>query len=98
MLVEKKPENLEIVAIKLVTGEELIATKMSDDDSCLMVSRPLAMVMAENPDNPTQTRVMFTPWMIAAGKDNGSIKNTHVIAVTAARTDAADQYIQAITN
>lgn len=96
MLVEKKSENTVVVAIKLITGEEIIARKLSDDDGHIMVSRPLSMIMAENPDNPTQTRVMFTPWMVAAGKDMMTIKNTHVIAVVPARHDAAEQYEQAI--
>lgn len=96
MLVEKKAENTQVVAIKLITGEEIIARKLSDDDNHVFVSRPLAMVMAENPDNPTQTRVMFTPWMVAAGKETMTIKNVHVITCTVAREDAAEQYEQAI--
>lgn len=98
MLVEKKSENTKVVAIKLVTGEEVIARRLSDDDGHIIVSRPLAMVMAENPDNPSQTRVMFTPWMVAAGKDVVTIKNQHIIAVVPAREDAADQYEQAIAD
>lgn len=96
MLVEKKSDNTVIIAIKLVTGEEVIARKLSDDDNHIMVSRPLAMIMAENPENPQQTRVMFTPWMVAAGKEFVSIKNIHVVAVSPARADAAEQYEQAI--
>jgi hypothetical protein len=96
MLVEKKTQDSVVVAIKLVTGEEVIARKISDDDQHIIVSRPLAMVMAENPDNPTQTRVMFTPWMVASGKEVVTIKNAHVVAVTPARDDAADQYEHAI--
>jgi len=98
MLVEKKSQNLTVVAIKLITGEEIIARRLSDDDNHIIISRPLAMVMAENPDNPTQTRVMFTPWMVAAGKETVTLKNQHVVAVTPARTDAVDQYEQAISN
>lgn len=98
MLVEKKPENTEVIAIKLVTGEEIIARKLSDDDNHIMVGSPLAMVMADNPDNPQQTRVMFTPWMVAAGKEIVSIKNIHVVAVSSARVDAAEQYEQAVTS
>lgn len=97
MLKEKKSENTVVIAIKLVTGEEVIARKLSDDDQHIIVSRPLAMVMAENPDNPTQTRVMFTPWMVSAGKEVVTIKNMHVVAVSPARHDAAEQYEQAVT-
>ena len=98
MLVEKKSQNTVVVSIKLVTGEEVIARKISDDDQHMIVSRPLAMVMAENPENPSQTRVMFTPWMVASGKDVVTIKNLHVVAVTPAREDAAEQYETAINS
>lgn len=96
MLVEKKTQDSIVVAIKLITGEEILARRISDDDNHIIVSRPLAMVMAENPDNPQQTRVMFTPWMVAAGKEVVTIKNAHVVAVTPARDDAAEQYENAI--
>lgn len=96
MLVEKKVQQNTVVAIKLITGEEIIAYKLSDDDGHLMVSRPLAMVMAENPDNPAQTRVMFAPWMVAADKSQIAINNHHVVAVTTANKDAAEQYVEAV--
>lgn len=96
MLVDKKSENTTIVAIKLITGEEVIARKLGDDANQVKVSRPLAMVMAENPDNPQQTRVMFTPFMVAAGKDIVSINRNHIIAMVDARPDAAEQYESAI--
>jgi hypothetical protein len=96
MLKEKTPDNTQVIAVKLITGEEIIARKLSDDDNHLIVSRPLAMVMAENPENPQQTRVMFTPWMVSAGKEVITIKNAHVVAVSPAREDAAEQYEQAI--
>jgi hypothetical protein len=98
MLVEKKASDQVVVAIKLISGEELIARRLSDDDNHIIVSRPLAMIMADNPDNPTQTRVMFTPWMVAAGKETMTIKNAHVIAVVPARADAAEQYEQALAS
>jgi len=98
MLVEKKSENTPVVAIKLVTGEEVIARKLSEENDGIRIARPLAMVMAENPENPSQTRVMFTPWMVAAGKEMMTIKTIHIIAMVPARDDAAEQYEQAISN
>lgn len=96
MLVEKTAVPNTIIAIKLVTGEEIIALKLGDDDHHLTVSRPVSMVMTENPDNPQQTRVVFAPWMVAAGKDIVTIKSQHIIAISIAREDAATQYEEAI--
>lgn len=98
MLVERTPDNTVIVAIKLITGEELIARKLSDSGDTITISRPLSMIMAENPDNPSQTRVMFTPWMVAAGKETLVLKNQHIMAMCLAREDAAEQYEQAISS
>jgi len=96
MLVEKKAEDTTVVAIKLITGEEIIARKLSQEANAVRISRPLAMVMAENPENPQQTRVMFTPWMIAAGKEILTLDTKHILIIVPARDDAADQYEQAI--
>lgn len=96
MLVEKKAEDTVVVAIKLTTGEEIIARKLGQDANAIRISRPLAMVMAENPENPQQTRVMFTPWMVAAGKEVFAIDASHIIAMVPARDDAAEQYEQAL--
>lgn len=98
MLVEKKSEDTKVVAIKMITGEEVIARKLSEDATGVRITRPLSMIMAENPDNPQQTRVMFTPWMVAAGKEMMVVKHEHIIVIMEARPDAAEQYDQAVTN
>lgn len=98
MLVDKKTEDSVIVAIKMISGEEVIARKLSEDDHNVRITRPLSMVMAENPDNPQQTRVMFTPFMVAAGKDMMNIRRDHILAMVPARPDAAEQYETAISS
>lgn len=84
-----------VAAIKLVTGEEIIAKVISEEGG-YHLDKPLAMVMAENPDNPQQTRVMFTPWMVAAGDKPVVVLKPHMLAITEAREDAAEQYTQAV--
>lgn len=99
MLKEKTSSKLqnEIVAIKLAGGDEIITRLIRDDKpGVIVVNRPLAMVMAEDPSNPTQTRVMFTPWMVAAEDGLIEIVQSHVVALVKARDDAAVQYEQAI--
>jgi hypothetical protein len=92
MLVEKTPNHLPYVAaIKLITGEEIIAKVISEDGGYHLVS-PLSMIMAENPDNPQQTRVMFTPWMVAADDKPIVVIKSHMLAITEARSDAREQY------
>lgn len=99
-MLKEKPQNKlhnEVVAIKLASGDEIITRLIRDDKpGVLVVNRPLAMVMAEDPQNPTQTRVMFTPWMVAAEDGLVEINQNHIVAVVKARDDASVQYGQAI--
>ena len=96
MLVEKKKPLPEIISVKLITGEEIIAKYVDLREGTLFISLPLSMVMAENPENPTQTRVMFTPWMVSAGVDDIEIREQHILTMTQSRKDAAEQYLNAI--
>lgn len=98
MLVDKKPTNQEVMALKLITGEEIIARLIDSNGDSVKISRPLAMIMADNPDNPTQTRVMFTPWMVSAGSELLTLERRSVVAMCKAREDAAEQYEQAIAH
>lgn len=98
MLVDKKPNNQTVMSFKMITGEEIIARLIDDQGEVLKISRPLAMVMAENPDNPTQTRVMFTPWMVSAGSELLSLDKSKIIVMCKAREDAAEQYENAIVH
>jgi hypothetical protein len=96
MLKEKAPATPLIMAYKLITGEEIIAEQVDVLQGFIEVKNPLAMVMAENPENPAQTRVMFTPWMVAANKGKIDIREQHIVGAAIAREDAAEQYRQAV--
>lgn len=100
MLVEKTTTTTAepyVASLKLISGEEIIATvTVANSGDHVMVSNPLSMVLAENPENPTQTRVMFTPWMVAAGDNDIRILTAHILGISAAREDAKSQYEQAV--
>jgi hypothetical protein len=98
MLKEKNTATTEleshIVAVKLITGEEIIAKlDPASTNQLFKFQRPLAMVLGEVPGKPHQTQVMFTPWMLALDENEvASVRNEHVVAIAAARKDAAIQY------
>lgn len=97
MLKEKTAKAGAIVAIKLTTGEEIICRLVEPQtaEATLVVSNPLTMVMVEGDKASQQMRVVFTPWMIASGKDHVGISRQHVLAIVEAKADAASQYEQA---
>lgn len=94
MLVENKKLVDEVLAIKLVTGEEILARCTSE--APLRVKNPLAMVMVPSEDSQ-QGMVAFAPWFLGATDDESfPIREDHILALVIARSDAASQYAQAI--
>lgn len=83
-----------VVTVKLITGEEIIAKLLpTENPHMFKFKRPLALVMGEVPGAPHQTQVMFTPWMLALDENEpATIRHEHVLAMSPARKDAAQQY------
>ena len=86
-----------IVAIKLISGEEIIGRVVNEQPNLLMISQPLSFIMHPNPKSPNQAMVSFAPWMIGI-RDNQivSLSLDKILFVAEARGDASDQYRQAI--
>jgi hypothetical protein len=85
-----------VVALKLTTGEELIARATGATDQTFAVRRPLTLVMTVSMDNEQQGEVSFAPWMIGVSPEAVlEIPHAHIIAVGLARPDASHQYQEA---
>lgn len=86
-----------IVAIKLISGEEIIARVVVEQPSFLSLSHPLSFIMHPNPTAPNQAVVSFAPWMIGIHDTQiVTILMDKIIFAAEARGDASDQYRQAI--
>ncbi len=88
MLITKPPASGDIIAIKLVTGEEIIAKLKTVNEVALVVSKPIAIGMS-------QQGIAFMPFMVSADEDAElvfahSMVVTHIIA----RQELKDAYIQ----
>lgn len=95
MLVEKKPKN-QILSMKLVTGEEIIALHVYSGNGNYRVKRPLIMVMTEDPSTPNKAQVVFAPWMLGISADTEvTIRNEHILFMSDAAGDAAREYERA---
>ena len=104
MLVEKEV-NFEgkIVAVKMISGDELLARCVQDEHSkkskILKVKQPLSLTIG----NPRQTedgvtRVTFTPWMLSLGPEEIiTIKSDHVLFLAEAGENAIMKYEKAIS-
>ncbi len=100
MLVEKpKKTDTSIISIKFVSGEEIIAEKISDDKYGISIKHPLTLVMTMPLDGGDQGQVAFAPWIL--GIDANEIiklKADHIQVTGTAREDAAHQYREALKN
>jgi hypothetical protein len=91
------PSAGDIIAVKLINGEEIIAKFVSAEGSKVTVSRPVILVLT--PSGGGQAQVSFAPFMLGIDLDNEITidESKMVTSPVKARNDAAKQYIQSTT-
>jgi len=90
MLINKGPTPGDVVSVKLVNGDELIARFEEDNVTNIKLNRPLALTMSGQ-------GLGMIPWMFLGAEETVSIKKEHVLALMSSKKDAADQYMQGTT-
>lgn len=80
----------DVVSIKLITGEEIIARLDKDDHHGISVSKPLSVTLGAG-------GLGMIPFMFLAETDTFTIKREHILVMSAAKKDAADQYLTGTT-
>jgi hypothetical protein len=80
----------DVVSLKLINSDELIAEFESETDAIIKIRRPLALTMA-------QGGLGMMPWMLLGSDEFITLSKQHVMAVSASKTDAAAQYTQGTT-
>lgn len=91
MLVNKGYTQGDVVSVKLLGGEEIIARFEGENDKELIVSKPMSVV-------PGHQGLGMMPWMFLAITDRDiKIRQTAIVAIADPKKDAADQYLQGTT-
>jgi hypothetical protein len=90
MLLSKPIAEGDIVSIKLINGDELIARLSRDDQTGITINRPLALTMQGG-------GLGMVPWVLLGDKDDIVLNRNHVFAMVPSKKDAADQYVQGTT-
>ena len=83
----------DVVALKLMSGEEVIGSFQSDADGKITLRKPLAMAMS--PQGPA-----LAPWIASADIDttsNFELNKDHIVSIVKAHKPIADVYTQATT-
>jgi hypothetical protein len=90
MLISKGFSNGDIISLKLINGDELIARFESETGDDITIDRPLALTMCRE-------GLGMIPWLMLGDKSAITLKKSHVFAVVSSQKDAADQYMQGTT-
>ena len=90
MLIEKPMANGDVVSLKLINGDEIIARLESEDDISITVSKPLAITAGPQ-------GLGMIPWVFLGNKQTFSLRKDHVFVMVPSKKEAADQYMQGTT-
>tara|TARA_Y100001937_G_scaffold127647_2_gene200548 strand:- start:845 stop:1138 length:294 start_codon:yes stop_codon:yes gene_type:complete len=92
MLKINKFDKNDIISIKLLAGEEIIAKFISDEENSIIVER--ATTMAANP----QGGLALVPWMMSALPETIELNKATIITMSPTAKEIADKFIEATTN
>jgi hypothetical protein len=90
MLIEKPISAGDVVSVKLINGDELIARFEGETTEELKIEKPLALTMSG-------TGLGMIPWMFLGEKNSVTLKKSHVFCIMLSKKDAADQYLTGTT-
>lgn len=91
MLIQQRPEQGTIIAVKLISGDEIVGKIERINATELVVSKPIAIGISAQ-------GVGFAPFMVSADDDISLTFNlAQVITYTQVRKEIKDAYIQSIS-
>jgi hypothetical protein len=90
MLLEKPITEGDVVSIKLINGDEIIARLEKEDQTSVTINRPLALTMSGG-------GLGMIPWIFLGNKETITLKREHYFVMVPSKKDAADQYMQGTT-
>lgn len=90
MLIDKGVSSGDVVSLKLVNGDELIARFESETTDEIKISKPLAITIGAQ-------GLGMMPWMFLGDKETVTLKRNHVFVMMISKKEAADQYMQGTT-
>lgn len=91
MLLQKPMTTGDVVSLKLLNGDEIIARLESDDQDSITINCPLAITAGPQ-------GLGMIPWVFLSDRDTYTLKKEHVFAMAPSKKEAADQYMQGTTS
>lgn len=91
MLIDKPITKNEVVSLKLITGEEMIAAYIEEDSDTYTVGKPATI--GQGPQG-----IGIIPWMITSKAEKITLNKSTVIAMAVSEEEIAKSYSQATTD
>ena len=86
----------DVKVLKLITGEEVIARVIEEENNLITLEKPMTLQML--PSTSTgQVGFALVPWMKAAKNDNMTISIEHVLVTDEASDQSEKNYLQIVT-
>lgn len=81
------------IMLKLVSGESIIATVVSDSDENMIISNPMQIhLRSDMTSTGVQTIVYYTRWFFATESTAYLIRKSHIISAALPDTDMTEDY------
>ena len=98
MLIQKPISVNDIVSIKLVTGDELIAKLVATTNDSISITKPMTVTVGMD-ERTGQVGIQMSPYFIlcADHESNLTLKHIHILVYTLANDAAKSGYIQNTT-
>lgn len=90
MLINKGLSSGDVVTIKLVNGDEIIARFEEETTDTITFDRPLLLTMSSQ-------GLGMIPWVFLAEKTTFTIQKSQIFVATLSKKEAADQYLGGTT-
>lgn len=91
MLIQKGISQGDVVSMKLVNGDEIIARFEEETADTIKITKPLAITVGAQ-------GLGMIPWIFLGDKETLILKQAHVFVTIPSKKDAADQYMQSTTS
>jgi hypothetical protein len=90
MLISKGFTQGDVVSIKLINGDEIIARFESEDADTISISRPLALTMSGQ-------GLGMIPWVFLGEDGKVTLEKRNTFFIVASKKEASKQYLEGTT-
>lgn len=92
MLVNKDFTKDEVISIKMINGDELIAQFQKESADEIVIRNPVVLTMGPN------GAIGMIPWCILSERKEHSLKKSQTFIIAKTKKDACEQYLENAVN